>query len=426
RAAFVSADCLVFSGSYVDARTKYEVLLDTGINNKTARFNVTKISVHPSYVPATKANNIALLQFNAKGKITFTNQSAIGRYAWKELVYVRRVLRDQKANTWNEPAIRTQANGSNPACAAMLPLYAANGADFICDGTLTPAASGSSSACSVPYAMVYASVKDRLYQAGLLSHAALKGGKNLCTSNQTRTYFTAFANYLTFAEITLNRTVRFVAPTGGATPQSDPYYAMRQPAGALPAGVTLAGGDYYRYIPSKPPPAPARPPSQGLSKRHIIVIACCVGVGVPVLVIAAFFVARWYRGHKKRTRDPYRENARRRMLIHDLGGASLPPTGDNKAPLPDPKPPGYLNRPIDPGTASGGLRAVGHDAGDEEGICNVCQRDKRGRVGSVGSAAGRPHALVISAEDASIATAIVGCRMLVVDPPEDPTRRLRH
>ncbi|KAJ2716993.1 hypothetical protein H4R19_000302 [Coemansia spiralis] len=34
-------------------------------------------------------------------------------------------------------------------------------------------------------------------------------------------------------------------------------------------------------------------------------------------------------------------------------------------------------------------------------------------------AAGRPHALVITAEEASIAAAVVGCRMLVVDPPED-------
>ncbi|KAJ2716092.1 hypothetical protein H4R19_000843 [Coemansia spiralis] len=374
RAAFVSADCLVFSGSYVDTRIQYQVLLDAGSNKSAARFNVTKISVHPSYIPATKANNIALVQFNAKGNITSTNRSAIGRNAWKELVYVRRVLRSLKANTWDEPVIRVQANGSTPACATMQPLYKANDNDFTCDSALVPAPSDSLSQCKVPYAMVYARVNGTLYQAGLLSHAAVMGGKDLCTGNQTRTYFTAFASYLTFAEITLNRTVRFAAPTKGAAPQDDPYYAMRQPAAGLPAGVAVAGGDYYRYTPDKPPAAPPKPPAappkapgKELSKRNIIIIACCVGVGVPALVIAGFFFVRWYRGHKKRTRDPYRENARRHMLVHDLGGAYLPPTTSDKKPplfytsdsrssshtgLPD-----YLNRPIGPRIAGAGDRS---------------------------------------------------------------------
>ncbi|KAJ2781599.1 hypothetical protein H4R18_002783 [Coemansia javaensis] len=393
RAAMVSADCLDFSGGYVDMRTKYTVFLDAGIDGKSAVYPVTAIGVHPQYHTTNKANNIAVLQYNKKGKQNFTNTLAVGRTAWKTLIYARRAPLNATAHTWGDTVIAEVANKTDGTCASMLPLFKANQQAFVCGAPLAGAAAAGlqmPTPCrKLPYGTVYTRINGTLYPAGIFSHAAIKGGADLCSANATtRSYFTAFSDYITFANITLKREISYAAPGKGIAPQDSPYYTMNRPAGKPPKDVTVQGGNLLApkaatsSAPETPSPTMPSPPKatatttaqssdsdgdsdgdSGDGSSHggkptrtiIIIVAVCVSVGVSLATAAGFFVVRWYRGHVKRTRDPYRENATRHMLIHDLGGASLPEKDARTTHHPSPAstvatrdpPPGYLYTPLE-------------------------------------------------------------------------------
>ncbi|KAJ2519587.1 hypothetical protein GGI11_002533, partial [Coemansia sp. RSA 2049] len=78
-AAFVAAPCLDFSKGVVDSGTAYEVYLDAGINNKTAKYTVNSITVHPEYNATNLINPVAILQFNRASTETWSNPIAIDR-----------------------------------------------------------------------------------------------------------------------------------------------------------------------------------------------------------------------------------------------------------------------------------------------------------------------------------------------------------
>ncbi|KAJ2467738.1 hypothetical protein GGI03_001398 [Coemansia sp. RSA 2337] len=68
--------------------------------------------------------------------------------------------------------------------------------------------------------------------------------------------------------------------------------------------------------------------NSGMSKRSIAIVAACSAVGSLLLAVGVVFLVRWWRGHLKRTRDPYKETAAQEILANDLGGASMPGGGN--------------------------------------------------------------------------------------------------
>ncbi|KAJ2475351.1 hypothetical protein IWW47_006518, partial [Coemansia sp. RSA 2052] len=78
-ASFVSADCLDYKDGKVDNDVVYEVFVDPGFDTFATRSVVQNITVHPKFNPSTKANNVALIEFNLKNEVLWYNFNAIGR-----------------------------------------------------------------------------------------------------------------------------------------------------------------------------------------------------------------------------------------------------------------------------------------------------------------------------------------------------------
>ncbi|KAJ2861713.1 hypothetical protein GGH94_004721 [Coemansia aciculifera] len=348
-AALISADCLDFVNGKVDLSLHYEAFVDAGYDGATGRYMVQNITVHPSYDSKTKANNIALIEYNRGSKVLWYNYNAVGPGNWDGYVYVQRYLSDIDGMAWATPKVYSQGSG-DLACLQLSTVYKGNSKGFACSSGLVPAPSSSlGTSCNVPYQMVYATFSGTyVYQAGFFSHVVLEDGKDLCKYSRQRSYFTLISDYLAFANSVLDRTVYYYNKDNTTKPQSDPEYAMTKPSTTV-VSVVMLSGNMYPKQPSTPSPTSAllsrtststsptsNPPSEeqqesnsGLSKRSIAIVAACSAVGSLLLAVGVFFLVRWWRGHLKRTRDPYKETAAQEILANDLGGASMPGGGGN-------------------------------------------------------------------------------------------------
>ncbi|KAJ2799963.1 hypothetical protein H4R20_004236 [Coemansia guatemalensis] len=374
-ASFVSASCLDFdSDNAVDTSVNYEVYIDDGVSSSAARYNVTDIKVHPAYDAKTKANNIALLQYNANSNESWTNTVGIDPKDWDTPVYAQRVLQTSGEDaTWGETKLYTYTNRNDTECSSLLPLYKANNGDFICNDLLTSAPNSNLSSCEVPYQVVYAQVSLSMYPVGIFSHAAVKGSDDFCNDGEVRAYYTLYADYIEFAKKTLDRSVDFYAGDTDKTPQSNPDFEMDKPSSDPGKDVAIVGGDLYSprnggggdsssdgdedssgsddessggdedssgnendssggengssEEDSSNSEAGNNDSSGGISRTSIIIIAVCLSVGVPILAIAAFFLIRRQRKLAQKSRDPFKETAVNELLADDIGGASLPGEG---------------------------------------------------------------------------------------------------
>ncbi|KAJ2584071.1 hypothetical protein GGH95_000627 [Coemansia sp. RSA 1836] len=351
KASLISAACLDFVKGKVDTSTKYEVFVDGGFNGATARFVIQNITVHPSYDPATKANNVALVQYNKDAEVLWFNRNAVGLSDWTGLLYTQRYLSDIEGMAWATPKVKPENSIGDTTCSKLSPVYKANTKSFTCSSVLSTAPSASLSSCDVPYQAVYAVFSEAyVYQAGFFSHVVVTEGENLCKNGGQRSYFTLISDYLTFARTELNRKVYYYNPDNGTIPQTDVDYAMTKPSGSVTGVVMLSGNMYTNQstpsftsallsrtatsseTPTNNPPGEKEPSedsggSSGLSKRSIAIVAACSAVGSLIIAVGAFFLVRWWRGNLKRTRDPYKETAAQEILANDLGGATVPGGG---------------------------------------------------------------------------------------------------
>ncbi|KAJ2768276.1 hypothetical protein IWQ56_003002, partial [Coemansia nantahalensis] len=74
KASLVAASCLDYvNNGVVDKNVSYDVYLDDSRGESAAKYRVESFTTHPKYSPVTFTNNLAVLQYNSKGKITWTN-----------------------------------------------------------------------------------------------------------------------------------------------------------------------------------------------------------------------------------------------------------------------------------------------------------------------------------------------------------------
>ncbi|KAJ2037754.1 hypothetical protein H4S03_002765 [Coemansia sp. S3946] len=349
-AALMSADCLDFVNGKVDATSKYEAFVDAGYDGATGRYIIQNITVHPAYDSKTKANNVALIEYNSGSKVLWYNYNAIGPGNWDGHAYVQRYLSDIDGMAWATPKVYSQSSGDS-VCSQLSPVYKDNSKDFACSSGLVPSPSSTlGTSCNVPYQMVYATFSGTyVYQAGFFSHAVIEDGKDLCKYSSQRSYFTLISDYLAFANSVLNRTVYYYNDDNTVKPQTDPTYAMTKPSTTVKDTVMLSGNMYPKQpsttsptssFPSRTSTSPSQTPTgnpsnekepesnSGMSKRSIAIVAACSAVGSLLLAVGVVFLVRWWRGHLKRTRDPYKETAAQEILANDLGGASMPGGGN--------------------------------------------------------------------------------------------------
>ncbi|KAJ2007553.1 hypothetical protein GGI04_001475 [Coemansia thaxteri] len=353
QASIVSADCLNYKANgQVDMSVIYEAFINAAYDGSPARHAVLNVTIHPSYNPTTKANNVAVIQYNGGSTNAWHNYNAIGPDTWSNIVYSQQYISEIDTLTWATPQVYSQGSADS-MCEQLSPLYTANEKDYTCSsGTLSPPSSSLSS-CSVPYQMAYGLIGTTLFPAAIFSHVVVQGGSNLCQYSNQRSYYTMMSDYLMFASTVLNRTVYYYSGGNSTQPQQNPGYSMALPTGSSPSSAAVVGGDMYAkqstgtptsssyrmsssgqqrptsVVESTSSSAPSDDPSSdgsssGMSHRTIAIVAACSAVGALLLAVAAFFTVRWWRAHVARTRDPYKEAAAQRMLADGLGGASLP------------------------------------------------------------------------------------------------------
>ncbi|ORX65967.1 hypothetical protein DL89DRAFT_270513 [Linderina pennispora] len=346
--AYVSADCLEYVGGKIKTSVNYQVAVNDAYDGAQGKFNVSYVTVHPSYDPKTKANNIAILEFNLGQAETWSNRNAFYFPQWTSVVYAQRNVTNVESLTWD-----THTAGANiynsTECSTASPLFAENKYDLLCSTTIMKP--NKSATCDMPYGVVYATVNDTYYQAGLFSHTAVYGGSDLCSYSKQYTYYTLLANYVMFAAITLNRTVYFTLPYNNMTPSVSGEYSMNVPKSVDVSGVTYVGGDFYARLselgssmssassPSGTETAGSSPTSSqgpssessankssgGTSNKTTIIIAVCASLGSVLLIVAAFFLYKWIRRiNNERKWGPDEENAQLTMIANDLGGAEMP------------------------------------------------------------------------------------------------------
>ncbi|KAJ2364523.1 hypothetical protein H4S02_000424 [Coemansia sp. RSA 2611] len=331
KAAFVSADCLDYDGQTVKMSTNYEVYVDSAFTGSSEHYSVTNVTVHPSYNPQTRANNIAILEFNDNANVSWYNYNAIAPSKWSTLVYVQRYLTDVSTATWGTPKLLTKGIGAVSTCTDMSPLFSANKNDMMCDQVVADSPSDTLSQCKVPYPAIYVMFNGILYQAGIFNYAVITDDDSLCNDNSAPAYYTLLGNYIAFAYTTLNRTVYYLKVDNTSKPQTDPGYAMDDASDSDSRHIQL-GGDFYArqggVLSSESNGANPddKPSSGGLSKTATIIVAVCSAVGGLMLAVALYFAIRWWRAHIRRARDPLKEtNAQE--LFDELPGTTIPGHG---------------------------------------------------------------------------------------------------
>ncbi|KAJ2653319.1 hypothetical protein GGH99_007543, partial [Coemansia sp. RSA 1285] len=179
-ASVVSADCLDFStGQNLDSSASYEVLLDDGIDGIAAKYKVDAVTVHSEYSPTTKANNIAILEYNKGQSITWNNTIAIKReFYWGNMVYSRSSVSDLDSMAWGSNNVLDNPPADDSSCNTMSTLYSGNTYDFTCMADTVASPNSYLSPCNIPYGTVYTYIDNTLYLAGFYSYSSVTGQSN--------------------------------------------------------------------------------------------------------------------------------------------------------------------------------------------------------------------------------------------------------
>ncbi|KAI8321121.1 hypothetical protein GQ54DRAFT_290183 [Martensiomyces pterosporus] len=366
-AAFVAASCFDYSSGQLNETTKYEVSIDNNKITTRAQLPIEKIHIHPAYDPNTIANNIAVVEFNTHGTVNWTNQIAVDRNSWADVIYVRRSLRDITASVWNNPQVAEHTE-TDDDCRASSGLFAANQGDFLC-GNWTVQGIPNSNACSIPFGSLYSVSGKRLAVAGLYSHTVIYGD-NICAYRHQLSYYTLLSNYTAFANSVLRgHTVNTYTSNLAYKTNASASYKMNTGTATNIKGTTTMSGDLFPRVgvlqqlmspgvsaapslstgsatptstgvnssaarqsssPAMPTlsvnPATAGSSSNGLSRGETIAVATVVPILSIAIIVALFFS---YRVLKKRRNaaswDPLgeRSNISAQTLARELGGASV-------------------------------------------------------------------------------------------------------
>ncbi|KAJ2761528.1 hypothetical protein IWQ57_006025, partial [Coemansia nantahalensis] len=97
---------------------------------------VARIVVHPSYNPATLANNIAVVVFSITGSTAPISVIPPGTSKWDDSCLVRRTLADPQRPKWNGPHLTRFQNNASDLCKVASPIYAANVGDYLCNNAV--------------------------------------------------------------------------------------------------------------------------------------------------------------------------------------------------------------------------------------------------------------------------------------------------
>ncbi|KAJ1789716.1 hypothetical protein LPJ59_005292, partial [Coemansia sp. RSA 2399] len=250
--AVVSADCLDYtSGIKLNASTSYVIYVDDGVDGKADKYKADNITVHPEFNPTTKANNIAVVQFNGGKEPTWYNAIGITRETyWGDMVYSRSTITDLDTMTWNEPDYTYNPAADDATCDTMSVLYNANSYDFTCIANSANPPEDDLTPCDTPYGTAYTYINSTLYLVGFYSYSSVTGSPGddgLCNVNTARNYYLMLSDWIVYAaNQQYNATFYWYPMNVSSLPAYAPNYTLTDPGTTNEKGVSLIGGDFYK------------------------------------------------------------------------------------------------------------------------------------------------------------------------------------
>ncbi|KAJ1765688.1 hypothetical protein LPJ74_006250 [Coemansia sp. RSA 1843] len=249
--AIVSADCLDYTNNQkLDTSSDYAVYVDDGIDGKFDKLSVGNITVHPKFNSTTKANNIAVVQFEGMG-INWYNAIGITRETyWGDMVYSRSNITDLDSMTWEDPVYSYNPQSGDSICDSMSGLYNANSYDFTCIEDTAVSPGSELTPCNTPYGTAYTYINSTLYLVGFYSYSSVTGDAGddgLCNVKTVRNYYTMLSDWIVSATIQQqNATFYWYPMTVDSLPVYAPNYTLKDPGTPDPKTISLIGGDFYK------------------------------------------------------------------------------------------------------------------------------------------------------------------------------------
>ncbi|KAJ2394864.1 hypothetical protein GGI23_004523 [Coemansia sp. RSA 2559] len=251
--AVVSADCLDYtSGIQLDASTRYDIYVDDGVDGKADKYKADNVTVHPQFNPTTKANNIAVVQFNGGKEPTWYNAIGITRETyWGDMVYARSTITDLKNMTWSKPDYTYNPAAGDATCDTMSVLYNANSYDFTCIANSANPPGDDLTPCDTPYGTAYTYINKTLHLVGFYSYSSVTGSPGddgLCKVNTARNYYLMLSDWIIYAASQqYNATFYWYPMNVSSLPAYAPNYTLTDPGTKDEKGVKLIGGDFYKH-----------------------------------------------------------------------------------------------------------------------------------------------------------------------------------
>ncbi|KAJ2781093.1 hypothetical protein H4R18_003088 [Coemansia javaensis] len=365
-AAFVAANCFNFtSDGKLDASIEYAVYIDQrnlGKDILKSPLATADITVHPSYDPATLANNIAMVQFNRGMVAPYVSYISTNPPPDTTQAYARRSV-DDAGQRWNLPLVASQPEDSSDCTDSAI--YLKNRDSMACTGNITPSIYTES--CGIPYGTMYQVTDDQIVLAGIYSHSVLLGNSTCSNTGGWHNYYTLLAPYVGFAANVLKIQLDVYSNLTPIKSTTTSIVSMNNTDQTAPSKGTVVGGDFYRLqgaddpaetsSESGPGPEPdadsssesktkskSTDDSEGFTKTQTIVVAVVVPVGVILISVGAFIVYRiWLAKRQDHAWDPHRNAAELQdaAMELDIGGGPdverMPPEYDtivHSAPAP--------------------------------------------------------------------------------------------
>ncbi|KAJ2776291.1 hypothetical protein H4R18_005742 [Coemansia javaensis] len=354
-AAVAAASCMEFTGGgRVDMSVRYEAYLDAGIDGKTAKYEVEKITVNPGFNATSLTNNIAVLEYNAGSKETW--QSPFYPRPMTDtgpLMYVQSWLSNADKMTWGTESKAATWSYGDQRCKYMSNVYDIHIDHIDCTNLTMQSPLLQQTSCPIPLGLMYTMADGLPYLSGILGYTASAKSIAVCDEYNNRNYHTYVAEYIAYIQKVLGRDVYYgkdVFDEGLEYPADFDMIASRF---TFAPNVVIKGGDLFKDATladgasesggnpgssSSEPDTSGSPDSSdlqessdsqqgdsesGSSKRAAVIAGVCGSIGgAAVVAIAVLCVFKWRR--RRRPVDPVSQARIQEDIAGDFGVARTP------------------------------------------------------------------------------------------------------
>ncbi|KAJ2358977.1 hypothetical protein GGF43_000446 [Coemansia sp. RSA 2618] len=309
----MGTDCVDFTSTgAVDPHSTYEAYIDTGMDGKAGRYNITRLSVMSNFKADSVQNNYMDIDLAWTSTVPWRAiLSPVLTYEWDAVLFVRRSLDDVQRMRWDAPQVALGSVADDEACSSMSGVFRRNPGFLMCNSMMARVSVDGRSSCDIPYGTVYGVAGVQTFLLGLYSYSMVDADGG-CNKGQ-RNYYTALYKYVNNA--VYNWGVDYYAEPSAfvnTTSVLDRDYLMRA-GDEDSADVRVERGDFFRD----------QTGGKGTRTKGVIAGVCVAAAGVLVIsVVTGYWWVR--RKRSPNVADPVTRNHLQEMLEDGLNGGVGP------------------------------------------------------------------------------------------------------